>query len=172
MVSSLSGLISRPTPGTVRFDEVLSQVSSVGPSGPRSGRLRRSGRLERVTFYGEASARQPVSAGDLQAEHTIQAQGLRVTWTALASDLAGSQITGSALSNTQAGPDMYVLELSTPAAALDLAGSMQAYAGPFTDAQGNDVGSVSIQPNGFEVIVSTDSTPAMTAFLNALKHQH
>jgi hypothetical protein len=49
---------------------------------------------------------------------------------------------------------------------------MQASAGPFTDAQGNDVGSVSIQTNRFEVIVSTDSTPAMTAFLNALKSQH
>jgi hypothetical protein len=47
---------------------------------------------------------------------------------------------------------------------------MQGYVGPYTDAQGNDVGSVSIQVNGFEVIVSTDSTPAMSSFINALKH--
>lgn len=73
---------------------------------------------------------------------------------------------------TTAGPDIYVVQLSTPAAALELAGTVQASAGPFTDPQGNDVGSVSIQTNGFEVIVSTDSTPAMTAFLNALNSQH
>ena len=65
-----------------------------------------------------------------------------------------------------------MVQLSTPAAALELAGTVQASAGPFTDPQGNDVGSVSIQTNGFEVIVSTDSTPAMTAFLNALNSQH
>ena len=111
-----------------------------------------------------------VPTGDLRADQTIKAQGLAVTWDMTTADMAGTQITGAALSNTTAGPDMYVLFLATPAAATELAGTMQGYVGPYTDAQGNDVGSVSIQVNGFEVIVSTDSTPAMSSFINALKH--
>jgi hypothetical protein len=117
-------------------------------------------------------ASQSVPTGDLQASQTIRAQGLTVTWNMPASTMTGTQITGAALSNTQAGPDMYVLEMTTPDAASSLASTMQASAGPFTDAQGNDVGSVSIQTDGSEVTASTDSPAAMTAFLNALKLQH
>jgi hypothetical protein len=80
-----------------------------------------------------------------QADQTIEAQRLKVTWSMPASSTTGT-LTGAAFSNTTAGPDMYVVQLSTPAAALELAGTMQASAGPFTDPQGNDVGSVRSRP--------------------------
>lgn len=110
-----------------------------------------------------------VPTGDLQTEVMIHEQGLTVTWNMPASVMAGTQITGASLSNTTDGPDMYALEMTTPGAAATLAAQMQQYAGPFTDANGNDVGSVSIQTFGSGITVSTDSTPAMTDFLHGLK---
>jgi hypothetical protein len=64
---------------------------------------------------------------------------------------------------------MYVLEVATSGAAATLAAQMGNDAGPYADANGNSVGSVSITVGGSEIIVSTDSTPAMTDFLNSLK---
>ena len=108
-------------------------------------------------------------AADLQADVTIHGQGLTVTWNMPASVTAGTQISGAALSNTTGGPDMYVLEMSTSGAAATLAAQMGNDAGPYADANGNSVGSVSVTVGGSEIIVSTDSTPAMTDFLNSLK---
>jgi hypothetical protein len=55
-----------------------------------------------------ASTPQPVPATDLQADQTIRAQGLRVTWNMPSGDTT-STLTGAALSNTIADPDMYVV---------------------------------------------------------------
>ena len=116
-----------------------------------------------------ASSSQSVPTGDLQTEVMIHEQGLTVTWNMPASAMAGTQITGASLSNTTAGPDMYVLEMTTPAAAASFAAQLQQSAGPFTDAQGNDIGAVSVQVDGSAIYCSTDSTPDMTAFLHQLK---
>ena len=116
-----------------------------------------------------APSAQSVPTGDLQTEVMIHEQGLKVTWNMPASAMAGTDITGASLSNTTAGPDMYVLEMDSPAAAASFAAQMQQSAGPFTDASDNDIGAVSIQVSGSAIYCSTDSTPAMTAFLSNLK---